>query len=112
MANETPGARIEEIARLLLGKPNKNKSSKTQLRFGSNGSIAVDIAGPKAGQWYDHENEEGGGAAELIRVETGIAADEVSAWVQKNLGLVTQRQPTKSSNERLTPARRIVATYP
>ena len=52
-------ARVDEIARHLLGEPNRALSSRTQLRFGRNGSLAVEIAGAKRGQWYDHENKRG-----------------------------------------------------
>jgi hypothetical protein len=48
-------ARIAVPARALLGEPNRALSTKTQLRFGSKGSVAVEIAGPNAGKWYDHE---------------------------------------------------------
>jgi putative DNA primase/helicase len=58
---------IEEIATSLLGPPNEALSNKHQLRFGNNGSVAVEIAGEKRGQWYDHENQIGGGPAEFVR---------------------------------------------
>jgi hypothetical protein len=46
---------IEPIARRLLGTPNEELSTRGQLRFGTNGSVAVDIAGPKQGAWFDFE---------------------------------------------------------
>ena len=48
--------RIGELARELLGEPNRSHSTRQQLRFVTHGSIAVEIAGAKQGQWYDHEN--------------------------------------------------------
>ena len=40
---------IGPVARHLLGEPNKALSSKTQLRFGSRGSVSVEIAGKNKG---------------------------------------------------------------
>ena len=42
--------RIDEVAKRLLGEPNRNLSSRSQLRFGRNGSVAVKLAGAKRGQ--------------------------------------------------------------
>lgn len=56
---------IEDVARRLLGRPNTNLSTKTELRFGHHGSISVVIAGDKAGSWFDHEHGVGGGIKEL-----------------------------------------------
>jgi hypothetical protein len=64
---------IERVARRLLGEPNKALSTRQQLRFGSNGSLAVEIAGPKRGEWYDHENELGGSVRELLLRQGGAA---------------------------------------
>ena len=52
--------RAGEVAVALLGKLNHAMSSKRELRFGHHGSLAVMIAGPKAGLWHDHEVQEGG----------------------------------------------------
>ena len=51
----------ETIAGALLGEPNKHLSTKHQLRFGTHGSLAVEIEGRKAGSWFDHESSVGGG---------------------------------------------------
>ncbi|MGH7156012.1 MAG: hypothetical protein ACREF3_18960 [Acetobacteraceae bacterium] len=61
-------ALIEPVARHLLGEPNRHLSSRTELRFGTNGSISVEIAGDRCGQWYDHESKCGGGIAGSVRV--------------------------------------------
>ena len=62
---EQLNARIEDVAQLLLGPANGALSTRTQLRFGRQGSLAVELAGDKRGQWYDHENKIGGGALDL-----------------------------------------------
>eukprot|EP01031_Cornospumella_fuschlensis_P048680 gene48680-59604_t len=70
--------RIADLAVELLGAPNRALSSAQQLRFGTKGSIAVEIAGKDAGRWYDHEAGTGGAGPELIRHHFGI--DEKAAW--------------------------------
>jgi len=92
---------ISLVARRLLGEPNKALSSRQQLRFGTNGSVAVEIDGVKRGTWYDHENETGGGVLDLIHAKTGLVDGAASDWLYYELGI---RQPAKSSS-------RIVSTY-
>ena len=62
-------ARIEELALTLLGEPNKRLSNRSQLRFGTKGSLNVNL---RTGQWYSHETGTGGGAFELIKHELGM----------------------------------------
>lgn len=59
--------RVEAVARHCLGEPNSHLSTRRQLRFGGKGSLAVEIAGDKAGQWFDHAEGRGGDLFELIR---------------------------------------------
>jgi hypothetical protein len=47
---------IEAIARGLLGNPDMRLSSRDQLRFGTNGSVTVEIARQNQGEWYDHQS--------------------------------------------------------
>ena len=79
---------IESVARTLLGEPNTSLSSRTELRFGSKGSLAVDT---EAGIWHDHEADEGGGCLDLIKRQ-GAATDRRSAaeWLKRN-GLIADR---------------------
>ena len=51
---------IEIAARERFGEPNRAASSSTELRFGRNGSKSVELAGERAGSWFDFETEEGG----------------------------------------------------
>src|SRR6516162_5886192 len=67
---------IEPVARRLLGEPNLRLSTRTELRFGTHGSVAVVIAGPKRGTWYDHEAGEGGGVLDLVRIRKQFANGE------------------------------------
>jgi putative DNA primase/helicase len=92
---------IGDIARAILGEPNTALSTRFQLRFGQHGSIAVDIRGPKAGSWYDHENEQGGGPWDLIHIKLGKVDGEAIAWL-KTIGIEIDPRPGFG---------RIVATY-
>ncbi|MGB3042315.1 MAG: toprim domain-containing protein [Xanthobacteraceae bacterium] len=59
-------ASMSDLARYLFGEPNRRMSNRRELRFGRKGSLAVAIAGSKAGSWCDHEISVGGGPFELI----------------------------------------------
>lgn len=59
-------ASMSDLAHYLLGDPNRSMSNRRELRFGRKGSLAVVIAGSKAGSWCDHEISVGGGPFELI----------------------------------------------
>jgi hypothetical protein len=56
----------EAVAADIFGACNEEMSRAPEdVRFGSHGSVAINYT---TGQWYDHENERGGGIKELIRV--------------------------------------------
>lgn len=74
---------MEATARKLLGDPNAQLSSKTELRFGSNGSVSVDL---EKGCWNDHENQRGGGVLSLIERETGAKGSDAVNWLRNTLG--------------------------
>jgi hypothetical protein len=94
---------IAEIARAILGEPNERLSTRQQLRFGSNGSLAVEIAGEKRGQWFDHEAGVGGGPRELLTVKGRMTNGDAIGWLRSRLGI--DLAPKQSAS------RRIVATY-
>jgi putative DNA primase/helicase len=75
--------RIGDLAELILGAPNKKQSTRSQLRFGTNGSVAVDTAGPNAGTWFDHEIGKGGGWRELLRIKGRIADEDIDGWLER-----------------------------
>jgi len=95
---------IGDIARKLLGPPNETLSTRAQLRFGNNGSVAVEIAGARRGQWYDHENNLGGGPWELLTKKGGMENGAAIEWIRTELGIEIGHVPGPSS-------RRIVAVY-
>jgi AAA domain len=57
---------MEPVARRLLGDPNKKLSKKDDLRYGTKGSLSIDL---KKGTFFDHEIKAGGGVLDLIRRE-------------------------------------------
>src|SRR5262249_54892173 len=63
MTDRDFAAVIEPVARALLGAPNRELSSKKELRYGSRGSLCIDL---KKGTWYDHEQGYGGGTIDLV----------------------------------------------
>jgi hypothetical protein len=79
--------RPHDLARQLLGEPNRALSSKKQLRFGRRGSVAVEIEGPNRGQWYDHENGIGGDGLALICHKLGLSNGAACDWAIEWLGL-------------------------
>lgn len=72
------------VARRLLGEPNRSLSSQHDRRYGTHGSLSVDL---RKGRWYDHEACDGGGVVDLIRRETGLANGEAAAWLKTELGI-------------------------
>lgn len=65
---------------------NKQMSNKTNKRFGSKGSLSIDL---KKATWYDHENQIGGGLLDLIEQQTG---DNAWDWLRKH-GFVSEQMP-------------------
>ena len=64
--------RTEDLAVDILGEPTSH--NRVQLRWGRRGSLAVCVAGPKAGQWFDHETDAGGDLLALVRPDTGSSS--------------------------------------
>ena len=95
---------VGAIARRLLGTPNPKLSTSVQLRFGTNGSVAVEIAGPKSGSWFDHETGENGGPIQLIETKGGVANGEVVDWLRSELGI--EAEPERGAGRG-----KIVKTY-
>jgi putative DNA primase/helicase len=59
-------ALMGDVARWILGEPNRVLSSERELRFGGKGALAVNL---NNGTWYDFSSGEGGGVLDLIRRE-------------------------------------------
>ncbi|KAB2689688.1 AAA family ATPase [Brucella tritici] len=69
-----------EVARELLGEPNKHLSTTSELRFGNKGSVSIDL---EKGTWFDHGENTGGGVLALIEKETGRKGREAVEWLRE-----------------------------
>jgi putative DNA primase/helicase len=61
----------------LLGEP--TEKSSTEYRFGTRGSVAVDL---KKGTYFDHEANVGGGVIDLVMSKQRLDKDEALAWLR------------------------------
>lgn len=70
-------SQIADLATELVGTAPTSRT-RLELRFRTRGSLAVVVAGPDRGSWYDHEAGEGGDALGLVAHlrRTGMA----EAW--------------------------------
>jgi hypothetical protein len=72
---------MKPVALRLLGKPNERLSrKKNELRFGTHGSMAVNIA---TGEFFDHEAKVGGGVLDLVAHKRGGDRSAASAWLRE-----------------------------
>lgn len=98
---------IEPVARALLGEPNAELSRSGELRFGTHGSLAVDL---EQDVWHSHEEDIGGGVLDLIARQTGLTKRaEQLAWLEEH-GLKAPKEAPKKPQAARQPAR-IVETY-
>jgi KaiC/GvpD/RAD55 family RecA-like ATPase len=70
----------ESVARSFWGDPNKALSTKTELRWGSQGSRAVFLDGP--GNWKDFEQDIGGGVIDLVMMERKCSKADAITWLE------------------------------
>jgi hypothetical protein len=90
-------ALMEPVARLLLGERNRVLSSKKELRFGTHGSLAINL---ETATWYDFEANQGGGLLDLIEYRTGIKGRERLDWLRRHVGLDQDWTPPAPSARR------------
>ena len=77
---------MEQVARRVLGEPNRQQSTRETLRWRTRGSLAVEIGGEKKGTWFDHEANEGGGVLDLLRKQLRLQGAEAFEWLRKEIG--------------------------
>ena len=84
------------VACHLLGEPNRKLSSDKELRFGTHGSLKVDLI---KGTWFDHEAGVGGGMLDLIRRVNGYTgAIQCMDWIEREGFTNGAAQPPRSGN--------------
>lgn len=98
------------VAKALLGDPNKALTKGNKLRFGSKGSLSVDIG---RGTWFDFEADQGGGVLDLIRRERRCDTAGALSWLEQ-IGEIEpappepkHREPDRKLDDRIAAARRI-----
>jgi predicted P-loop ATPase len=85
------------VARELLGDPSEENKAKQELRYGTRGSLCIDLS---KGTWFDNEAGEGGGLIDFVRQHKSVDKHGALAWLQER-GHVEKSEGSK----------RIVATY-
>jgi len=101
---------IESLAQHFLGEPNPKLSKKGELRYGTRGSLAINI---EQGTWFDHELGEGGGALDFITRETGLPDPERRQWLDEFENGRVKNKPCRGNGRAGHPSLgKIVAVYP
>jgi len=86
--------RIKNLAVELLAEPNRNHSSRRQWRWGTNGSLALEIGGPKRGLFKDFEAaDEGGDLFALIMRERRCNFRDAVTFARNWLGWADGQVP-------------------
>jgi putative DNA primase/helicase len=62
-----------DIVTEFRGEHNRKLSTRKEMRWGSNGSFSLAIAGSREGLWFDHEIGRGGDIIAFIRHERGCS---------------------------------------
>src|SRR5262249_11420354 len=65
------------------GEPNRALSTRREMRWGRKGSFSLQLDGPKAGLWFDHELGRGGDIIDLIKLELDCNFVEAWQWAQR-----------------------------
>ncbi len=94
--------RMEELVQELAGEPTNR--GREEWRFRRKGSLAVCVAGPKCGSWFDHEAGEGGDALGLVAHLHGVAMGAAFHWALDWLGLPAASMPRPAPLVRQRPA--------
>jgi predicted P-loop ATPase len=93
------------LARMLFGDPNPVFSTATEWRYGTKGSLSIDVA---KGVWHDHEADEGGGVLDLVKREQKITTDKAAIEWLRSKGFTIL---TVVGGNNTKPIFKIAATY-
>jgi hypothetical protein len=100
------GQHMKAVVLKLFGEANHRLSKGHKLRFGTNGSLSIDL---RKGTFYSHEDNVGGGVLDLIKREKDLNGKDAVAWMRRELG-VDIPDDAGTPDHAGTP-RKIVATY-
>jgi hypothetical protein len=81
-----------------LGEPNR-ASTRRAAAFRTHGSLAIEIAGDKRGEWYDHENKIGGGVLDLV-AGTPVSNGEAPSGSVGSMAIEAKRRPCQAADRR------------
>lgn len=87
---------MQTVAAALCGEINARLSTKTELRYGSNGSLSIDI---EKGTWFDHEAGQGGGVLDLIKARKGLEGAEAFTLLRELGCDVDDRAPARNGHD-------------
>jgi len=90
--------RAAEAGEALLGRPPFR--GRSELRWGRKGSLALAVAGAKAGLWHDYESGTGGDLLALVMRERGCDFRDALQWAAAFLG---EPQPLPGRDGRRPP---------
>ena len=88
---------MEPVSRELLGEPAEHDKRKRELRWGTRGSMCVNL---DKGAWHDREANRGGGVLDLIQWKAGLDKPEAVAWMRERGHLQDQPPPADKSKPR------------
>lgn len=80
---------LEPLLYRLYPEGPSSRDSK-HFRFGRKGSLSVVHSGPKMGQFFDFEQQEGGHLLKLIQRELGLGRLEAADWAKNFLGIASE----------------------
>ena len=79
-------ADVGGLAEALLGPRNEAASTRNTWRWGSKGSLALEVQGARKGLWYSHEGQAGNDPLGLIRHARGGTFPETLKYARKWAG--------------------------
>jgi hypothetical protein len=99
----------ERVAREVLGEPNRQLSKRKELRWGTHGSMALDLEG---GRFFDHERNRGGGVRWFLHQQLGLDDPGVDRWLKTRRYItVDDRRPNGKRRTFSEPKQVVVARY-
>jgi hypothetical protein len=93
----------ERVAREVLGSPNRHLSDNGDLRWGTQGSMVLNL---DRGVFYDHEANEGGGVRWLLITKLHLDEVSVDEWLAHRKYITVKGNGHSRSNQH-----KIAATY-